>query len=245
MLDRAPITRNGKLSCSVQQCVVIWVDTFSSFNYVNCGDSCQDHETLNTPCSHYYCGDCLVALAEAFARDKSLLPLRCCQNPFPIEEVLPNLSLELRTLFQRKHAEFSILPQNRLYCSNSTCSTFLGSSEDLHSKIECICCLVDTCPQCKEPAHPAEGCEVNASYKTTREEANMSRLSRSRGTRHGMLPWDLSVQDPISLFVCCTLKESWLCPVERKTIVLQPQRSKGLKMKWVKRQLQDGSSRLG
>ena len=151
-------------------CVVI-VDTFSRVNCVNCGDSCRDHETLNTPCGHYYCGDCTVALAEAFTRDESHFPLRCCQEPISIEEILPNLSLELRTLLQRKHAEFSVLPKNRLYCSNFTCSTFLGSSQDLVSKIECPSCHVDTCPQCKELDHPGEGCEVNASYKALQELA--------------------------------------------------------------------------
>lgn len=122
------------------------------------------------PCGHYYCWDCLVALAEAFTRDESFFPLRCCDKPLPIEEILPNLPLELRTLFQRKHAEFSTLPKNRLYCSVPTCSTFLGSSEDL-SKIKCPSCLVDTCPKCKELAHPEKRCEVNASYKALQELA--------------------------------------------------------------------------
>jgi len=111
-------------------------------------------------------------MAEAFTRDESLFPLHCCHDPIPIDEVLPNLSLELRFLFQWKHAEFSIPPQSRLYCSNYTCSTFLGSSEDFKflSEIECPFCLVDTCPQCKELAHP-EGCVVNASNKALQELA--------------------------------------------------------------------------
>lgn len=169
MLDRAP--RNGKLSCNIQQYVAM-IDNSSRVNCLNCGDSYRDHEALNTPCGHYYCGDCLVALVEAFTRDESLFPLRCCQgDPISIEEVLPNLPLKLRTLFQQKYAEFSIPPKNRLYCSNYTCSTFLGSSEVLVSKIECPSCLVDTCPQCRELAHPGEGCEVNASDKALQELA--------------------------------------------------------------------------
>jgi len=120
---------------------------------------------LNTPCGHYYCRDCLVALVESFTRDESLFPLRCCQDPIPIEAVLPALSLGLRTLFRHKHAEFSILSKNRLYCSNPICSTFLGSSEYrlLISGIECPSCHTNTCPQCKELAHPGEECGVSAS----------------------------------------------------------------------------------
>ena len=170
MLDLAP--RNGKPLCNVQQYYVVIIDTFSRVNCVNCGDSFRDHETLNAPCGHYFCGDCLTAMVEAFTRNESLFPLRCCQDdPISIEEVIPNLSLELRILFQQKHEEFSILPKNRVYCSNSTCSTFLGSSEDLVSKIGCPSCLVDTCPQCKKLDHPGEGCEVNASNKALQELA--------------------------------------------------------------------------
>ncbi|KAF8809863.1 hypothetical protein BYT27DRAFT_7222229 [Phlegmacium glaucopus] len=130
-----------------------------------CHDSFRCYETLNTPCGHYYCRGCLVELVEASTRDESLFPLRCCQDPIPIANVIPALSLKLRTLFQRKQAEFSILSKDRLYCSNPTCSTFLGSSEDRLSLsgIECPNCHVNTCPECKELAHPGEGCGVSAS----------------------------------------------------------------------------------
>lgn len=48
--------------------------------------------------------------------------------------------------------------------------------------------------------------------------ANVPRLSCCRGTQHWMLPYDLSVQDTILLFVCGTLEDLCLCPVGRKTI---------------------------
>ena len=174
MLDRAP--RNGKLSCNIQQYVAM-IDNSSRVNCLNCGDSYRDHEALNTPCGHYYCGDCLVALVEAFTRDESLFPLRCCQDPIPVVEVLPVLSPELRTLFQRKHAEFSVLSKDRLYCSNPSCSTFLGSSEGQLSLagIKCPRCHVNTCPKCKESAHPGEGCGVSASTEA------LQALAKSQG----------------------------------------------------------------
>jgi IBR domain, a half RING-finger domain len=211
MLDRVP--RNGKLSCNIQRYVVM-IDTFSRVNCVNCGDSCRDHETLNAPCGHYYCGECLEALVEAFTRDESLFPLRCCQDdPISIEEVLPNLSLELRTLFQRKHEEFSIFPKNRLYCSNSSCSTFLGSSEDLVSKIECPSCLVDTCPQCKELAHPGEGCEVNASNKALQELAKSREWQTCPGC-HALV--ELSV-GCYHMTCRCNTQFCYLCAARWKT----------------------------
>ena len=99
-----------------------------------------------------------------FTRDESLYPLRCCQDPIPVEEVLPTLSLELRSLFLQKNAEFSVFAGDRLYCSNPDCCIFLGSSEGRLSVsgIKCPHCLVHTCPRCKEPAHPDEGCGLGA-----------------------------------------------------------------------------------
>ena len=174
LLDRALIVINGKLSC---RCNCLYSYAFSRVNCIICHESCRYFETLKTPCEHYYCKDCLVALVEAFTRDESLFPLRCCQDPIPVAEVLPNLSLTLQTIFQRKNAEFSVLTRNRLYCSNLNCSTFLGSSEGrlFLSAIGCPRCFVNTCPQCKESAHPGEGCGVSTSNEA------LQALAKSQG----------------------------------------------------------------
>jgi hypothetical protein len=162
LLDRALIVMNGKLSCRFNS---LYSYTFSRVNCTICNESCRHFETFKTPCDHYYCRNCLVALVEAFTRDESLFPLRCCQDPIPIADVLPILSSGLCSLFQRKNTEFSVLTRDRLYCSNTKCSIFLGSSEGRLSlsAIECPDCLVNTCPRCKESAHPGEGCGVSAS----------------------------------------------------------------------------------
>ena len=137
---------------------------FSRVYCVSCLESCRYLESLETPCDHYYCRNCLVALVELFTRDESLFPLRCCQDPIPAAGVLPILSLTLRSLFQQKNAEFSVFAGDRLYCSNPTCCTFLGSSEGRLSvsAIKCPHCHVNTCPRCKDPAHIGEGCGVGA-----------------------------------------------------------------------------------
>ena len=165
---------NGKLSCRLNS---LYLYTFSRVNCIICHDSCRYFETFKTPCEHHYCRNCLVALVEAFTRDESLFPLRCCQDPIPVAEVLPILSLALRALFQRKNAEFSVLTRNRLYCSNLNCSTFLGSSEGRLSlfAIACPRCLANTCPRCKESAHPGDGCDVSTSNEA------LQTLAKSQG----------------------------------------------------------------
>jgi len=136
-------------------------------NCAICYDSYRYSNMLNAPCGHYYCRDCLIAFVEVFTRDESLFPLRCCQKPIPVPEVLPILSLELRTLFEQKCTEFCVPSEHRLYCSNPNCSAFLGSTLNgqlsLESGIECPRCAVNTCPKCKESAHPGERCGVRAS----------------------------------------------------------------------------------
>ena len=156
---------------------LMFIYFFTRVNCIICHEPCRNLETLKTPCDHYYCRNCLVALVEAFTRDESLFPLRCCQDPIPIAEVLPTLSLALRSLFQRKNAEFSVLTRDRLYCSNHNCSTFLGSSEGRLSlsAIECPQCRVNTCPRCKESAHPGDGCGVSTSNEA------LQALAKSEG----------------------------------------------------------------
>jgi len=170
---------------------------------------------LNTPCGHYYCRGCLVSLVEAFTHDESLFPLRCCQDPIPIEGLLPVLSLGLRTLFQKKHAEFSIPSKNRLYCSSAICSTFLGSSEDILFlfEIECPSCLTDTCPKCKEVAHPGEGCGVRESNEAFQALARSQRWQTCPGC-HAVVQLNLGCYH----ITCrCRTQFCYLCAARWKT----------------------------
>ena len=158
---RQSVAINGRLSWRFNN---ICLCTFSRVNCIICHELCRYFEMFKTPCNHDYCRNCLIALVEAFTRDESLFPLRCCQDPIPVAEVLPTLPLALRFLFERKNAEFSILTGDRLYCSNLNCSSFLGSSKGRLSApaIKCPHCLLNTCPRCKEPAHPGQECGAGA-----------------------------------------------------------------------------------
>jgi len=105
-----------------------------------------------------------VSLVEHFTKDESLFPLRCCQSPIPVSDVIPFISATLKSLFLAKHAEFSVLSKDRIYCVIPTCSTFLGSSQGLAtSAVQCPRCHQSTCPRCKQAAHEEEDCTVNTS----------------------------------------------------------------------------------
>ncbi|KAF5329483.1 hypothetical protein D9619_009199 [Psilocybe cf. subviscida] len=129
--------------------------------------SCSEHFSpgvaLHVPCEHYYCRDCIATLVDLFTRDESLYPLRCCQKTITVTTVFPFISSKLRLAFEAKHAEFSVLSKDRVYCHQPTCSVFLGSSEGLScTGILCPACSVSTCPKCKQAAHVEEDCAVSA-----------------------------------------------------------------------------------
>jgi len=136
--------------------------TFDRVHCTICNDSLQHRDALHTPCDHQYCKDCVVSLVEHFTKDESLFPLRCCQSPIPVSDVIPFISATLNRLFLSKHTEFSVLSKDRIYCVNPTCSTFLGSSKGLAtSAVQCPRCRQSTCPRCKQTAHGEDDCAVN------------------------------------------------------------------------------------
>jgi len=140
----------------------------------------RQSSALQTPCRHSYCQACVRNLVELFTRDESLFPLRCCQKTIPISTVVPHISSALRRVFEAKHAEFSVLSKDRIYCCNPTCSAFLGSAQGKEYQAEVLCtsstCRTSTCPRCKQAGHPADpDCTVN------RATIELRSLARAQG----------------------------------------------------------------
>lgn len=132
-----------------------------------CNDYIRFQECLHTSCDHHYCRDCIISLVEAFTRDESLFPLRCCQQPIPPEQASTFLNARLRSLFDVKLREFGTPAQTRVYCVLPTCSAFLGSSEAVaaFTAIRCPQCQSLTCSSCKQAGHDAGDCSENATVK--------------------------------------------------------------------------------
>ncbi|KIK53429.1 hypothetical protein GYMLUDRAFT_1026392 [Collybiopsis luxurians FD-317 M1] len=132
---------------------------------VICGDRFRASTTFQAPCRARYCFDCLKDLVPTCVGDESLFPLRCCQQFLPVSRVLDLVPSGLRTRFEAKSREFSTLANDRLYCSNSTCSRYLGSAQNFTSRgnhpASCFHCYRLTCALCKEPFHPDENCAEN------------------------------------------------------------------------------------
>ncbi|KAF9528770.1 hypothetical protein CPB83DRAFT_298045 [Crepidotus variabilis] len=147
-------------------------------NCTICDDSVTTTSALETSCGHYYCRGCIREHADLMTRDETLYPLRCCKAPIEHNKVFPFLSLALRKQFEAKNVEFSVPPNNRIYCCSPTCSAFLGATTAYEGVkgLRCGKCQTVTCPRCKQSYHPNErACSDNTSALEVRE------LARTQG----------------------------------------------------------------
>ncbi|KAJ3547557.1 hypothetical protein NMY22_g1602 [Coprinellus aureogranulatus] len=132
------------------------IDRFKRVDCVGCDTKLRPAEAVLTTCSHYWCTGCLKSLIEVYLRDESLHPLRCCKNAFALPTVSTQLASSKRLLEQytSKKTEYEVPAQNRVYCSQPTCSAFLGSSEAQpvgKPDITCGKCYARTCATCRSP----------------------------------------------------------------------------------------------
>ncbi|BGP38409.1 hypothetical protein JCM10450v2_002354 [Rhodotorula kratochvilovae] len=118
-----------------------------------CGDPFPINALVRVPCpeQHPYCHNCLHSLFLAATKDESLFPPRCDGAPIPLDLARPYLTPAELAAYERKSREFGT--PNRLYCSTSTCSTFLGGASTSRAAVRCEACGASTCAACKAPWH--------------------------------------------------------------------------------------------
>ena len=97
-------------------------------------------------CGHIYCKNCLKTMFDTNVNDEYHFPPRCCRQFVPIDHLQDVLPQETLSLYHRKVEEYST--PHRLYCSNKTCTQFLGPRQDRASHISCSSCKTSTCAHC-------------------------------------------------------------------------------------------------
>jgi hypothetical protein len=133
-------------------------------------------------CKHNICKACLGTLLQTALSDRSLLPVRCCQQPLSIDlaaAVLP--PADLHTLIQRTRQAQA---KEFMYCPRPTCSAFIDLDplppEALGAPLECDACAAAFCAACKSAWHPAAPCAANRAALAA-EAAALDALARAAG----------------------------------------------------------------
>ncbi|KAF2229482.1 hypothetical protein EV356DRAFT_521044 [Viridothelium virens] len=124
-----------------------------------CDETFPTHETIELSCEpehHVYCNNCAAQLFEMATKDESLYPPRCCRNPIPLETVQKFLTPEATLNFLNKSVEFNT--ENRTYCCNPSCSTFIPQPDIQNNVAVCLECNTETCAFCKQESHQGEDC---------------------------------------------------------------------------------------
>ena len=121
---------------------------------IACLESKSFLEVARVPCGHEYCRGCLSGLYEASLTDESLFPPRCCTQKFDMNQLRMFLTSNIVTRFKNKEVEY--MTSNRVYCSRSTCSTFIPSRNIDGDHARCSSCKQETCAICKLPWHTGD-----------------------------------------------------------------------------------------
>ncbi|KAK2461387.1 hypothetical protein APHAL10511_006611 [Amanita phalloides] len=111
-----------------------------------CFDPFEPLTGLHSSCGHHYCQPCVHNMVTASVSDESLFPPKCCNQPLMaafaskdnkggdggFEQIkLLGLVLDDRALKEKMESrwqEWSVKPEERVYCSNASCAVFLGSA---------------------------------------------------------------------------------------------------------------------
>ncbi|KPM39413.1 hypothetical protein AK830_g7173 [Neonectria ditissima] len=128
---------------------------------------CGEAAHLAVPCGCPYCLQCLRSAIRAGLRSENDFPPHCCR-PFLEDTVRLARRPGLVHLFRMLAAEVAVPPQDRLYCHDGSCATFIPPG----SRGVCPGCERRTCEECGRRGHEGlERCGDGAENGNDGEEA--------------------------------------------------------------------------
>ena len=135
-------------------------------------------ETLETPCHHHYCQNCLTKLATDALVDESLFPLRCCGQAMPTSSLRPHIGDGLTKQIEEKAIELDT--PDRTYCV--ACGLFVNPDHVEGIKGHCIVCDANTCTLCKRAFHIG-GCPKDTALEAVLSLAQETGWQRCLGCK--------------------------------------------------------------
>jgi hypothetical protein len=151
--------------------------------FVGC-NSCFDQkpveEVWEAPCAHIYCDVCLEILVQNWYT--STRAPACCGTVLPWEDYKSTINPELAAALDAKKEELD--SKDRTYCSEQTCSTFIGAQDISADTATATCsvCKKVTCTKCKAASHTGD-CVPDATISNELEQAEQEGWKRCRQCR--------------------------------------------------------------
>ncbi|KAF6826809.1 IBR finger domain-containing protein [Colletotrichum plurivorum] len=122
-------------------------------------------------CGHNYCVGCMTRVAEMSlaAHDARPFPPRCCNVPFPQNEIRMRLPSGVSQRVLRRLVE-DATKNYGMYCCNPYCSAFFKSNGEFpFYTVECPFCRTMTCIFCRSESHVPSTCARDDDYVLARK----------------------------------------------------------------------------
>ncbi|KIV77182.1 hypothetical protein PV11_09004 [Exophiala sideris] len=175
---------------------------------------CSQAVTLDN-CGHFWCHECLRRCFDLAIKNEGGYPVRCCEQ-------LPNIPMDNTAIasvlgdkmiidLQAKITEYET--ENRTYCHEQSCSTFIPPARILERMAPCPACQQQTCAECKAQYHDSPDCsavhdEAFEEWRTENQAATCPGCKRviliSQGCNHKRYfrPLTLLAQAPYTDYLC-------------------------------------------
>ena len=152
-------------------------------NCISCGTATQNLWQLS--CGHWWGRSCLLARIELALQWEGNWPAKCCQkiNDVEMRDLAPFLGQSMVQKYIDKYDEMETPRDQRIYCGNPRCSTFLGRKGIGVHLDSCLMCGTSTCLACGkvEPLHDHDECPSEAAVMPHQELIRSGNLQQCPG----------------------------------------------------------------
>lgn len=124
-----------------------------------CYDKVESLQSLQLPCTHSMCVECLQDRFKSALREESYFPPTClCRRRISLDPALPQLTQKQIALYWERDVEYNTRFEHRTYCSNRRCREFILPANINDIRATCHYCNTVTCSVCKNTAHSGREC---------------------------------------------------------------------------------------
>lgn len=145
------------------------------FECAVCWETKFGFDTIQLPCAHRYCVECIIAMFEDSLSNECSFPPKCCREAIVLSSVQAILGVPLVRRFEEKERE--LRDPNRTYCADRDCSIYISPELVEEYVGTCRFCQERTCVRCKKVAHPGT-CSKDLETKELLDKAKAERWQR-------------------------------------------------------------------